>query len=114
MSEVSQQLPAGQRRRTAVHCVVGETGGGKESVPSKDVENYSEITIFAWGSGHTFCCERSRVKRFRVLADEEKQAGIQGQWQQESPAREYLVQVKCCHDTDCNDSVMMKGFTQKR
>ena len=31
--------------------------------------------------------ERSRVKRFRELADEEKQAGIQGEWQQESPAR---------------------------
>ena len=31
--------------------------------------------------------ERSRVKRFRELADEEKQAGIQGQWQQESMIR---------------------------
>ena len=24
-----------------------------------------------------------------------------GQWQLDSPAREYLEQVKCCHDTDC-------------
>ena len=38
--------------------------------------------------------ERSRVKRFRELADEEKQAGIQGQWKQESPAKEYLGQVE--------------------
>ena len=38
--------------------------------------------------------ERSRVKRFRELAEEENQAGIQGKWQQESPARDYLEQVK--------------------
>ena len=56
-----------------------------------------------------FLQERSRVKRFPELADEEKQAGIRGQWQ-ESPAREYLEQVKCCHDTDCNESMMKKGF----
>ena len=63
------------------------------------------------GCGNTFLQERSRVKRFRELADEEEHAGIQGQWQQESPAREYLEQVKCCHDTDCNESMMKKGFT---
>ena len=34
----------------------------------------------------------------------------QGQWQQEPPAREFLEQVKC-HDTDCNESMMKKGFT---
>ena len=55
--------------------------------------------------------KKSRVKRFRELAEEEKQAGIQGQWQQESPARECLEQVKCCHDTDCNEPMMKKGFT---
>ena len=57
-----------------------------------------------------FSCERSKAKKFRQLAAEEKQAGIQGQWQQESPAREYLEQVKCCHDTDCNEPVMKKSF----
>ena len=67
-----------------------------------------ERTIFAW---EYFLQERSRVKRFRELADEEKQAGIQGQWQQESPAREHLEQVECCHDTDCNEPMMKKGFT---
>ena len=36
---------------------------------------------------------------------------MQGQWQQESPAREYLEQVKCCHDADCNESMMEKDFT---
>ena len=58
-----------------------------------------------------FLQERNRVKRFRELTDEEKQAGIQGQWQLESPAREYLEHVKCCHDTDCNEPMMNKGFS---
>ena len=61
-----------------------------------------------------FLQERSRVKRFRELADEEKQAGIQGQWHQESPAREYLEQVKGCHDTDCNEPMMKKGLALKK
>ena len=50
------------------------------------------------------------AKKFRGLADEEIQAGIQGQLQQESPAKEYLEQVKWCHDTDCNEPMMKKGF----
>ena len=28
-----------------------------------------------------------------------------------SPAKEYLERVKSCHDTDCNESMMKKGFT---
>ena len=63
------------------------------------------------GMWEHFHQERSRAKRFRELADEEKHAGIRGQWQQESPAREYLVQVKCPHDTDCKEPMMKKGFT---
>ena len=62
------------------------------------------------GMWEHFSCERSKASKYRQLADEEKQAGIQGQWQQESPAREYLEQVKCCHDTDCSESMMMNGF----
>ena len=49
-----------------------------------------------------FSSETSKAKKFRQLADEERQAGIRGQWQQEAPAREYLEQVRCCHDTDWN------------
>ena len=60
------------------------------------------------GMWEHFFCERPKAKRFRQLADEEEQAGIQGQWQQESPAKEYLEQVKCCHDTDCNEPMMNK------
>ena len=54
--------------------------------------------------------ERDRVKRFREQAEEEKQAGIQGQRQLESTAKEYLEQGKCCDDTDCTDRMMKQGF----
>ena len=30
---------------------------------------------------------------------------------QASPAKEYLEQVKCRHDTDCNEPMMKKGFS---
>ena len=66
----------------------------EKGVPWKNLENDGQ--------------ERIIVKRFRELAEEEKQAGIQGQWQLESPARVYLEQVKCCHDTDCNERMMRK------
>ena len=52
-----------------------------------------------------------RQRSFDSWPMKEKQLGTQGQLQQESPAREYLEQVKCCHDTDCNESMMKKGFT---
>ena len=39
-------------------------------------------------------------------AEKGKQEGIQGQWQRESPAKEYLEQVKCCTDTDCAPKMM--------
>ena len=35
---------------------------------------------------------------------------MQGQWQLESPAKEYLEQVTCCHDTDCTERMMMQGY----
>ena len=57
------------------------------------------------------CQERARVKRFREEAEEERQAGIQGQWQLESPAREYLEQVNCSNDTGCTHSMMKLAFS---
>ena len=71
----------------------------------KAVENDGKRTI------HTgiFCQERARVKRFREEAEEERQAGIQGQWL-EPPAREYLEQVKSCNDTACTHRMMKQGF----
>ena len=52
---------------------------------------------YVLGMWEYFGRERDRAKRFRELAEEEMQAGIQGQWQLESPAREYLEQVKGLH-----------------
>ena len=54
--------------------------------------------------------ERSRVKKFREEAAREWQADIQGQWQQESPAREYLEQAKWCHDTDCSPRTLKQAI----
>ena len=93
MSEVFQQTPAGKRK----------------VYRGRMWKNVKEPNLC--GMWEHFSCDRSKAKKFRELADEEKQAGIHGQWQQESPAREYLEQVKCCHDTDCNEPMMKKGFT---
>ena len=70
----------------------------KKAYRGKDVENDGERTIFAWDVGRNWPTRK-------------RQAGIQGQWQQESPAREYLEQVKCSHDTDRNEPMMKKGLT---
>ena len=52
------------------------------------------------------------MNKFREQAEEEKQAGTQGQWQLASPASEFLDQVKCCHDTDCMKQAVssLKGW----
>ena len=57
-----------------------------------------------------YCREEARVKKFREEVEKERQAGVQGQWQHESPARKYLEQVKCCNDTDCTHRMMKQGF----
>ena len=54
-----------------------------------------------------YCRERLRVKKFREDAEKETQAGIQGQWQHEPPAREYLEQVKCCNLYSHNDETWL-------
>ena len=35
---------------------------------------------------------------------------MQGQWQHESPAKEYVEQVKCCEGTDCTPRMMKQAF----
>ena len=48
----------------------------------------------------------------RILADaaQEKQEGKQGQWQQESPFKEVLEQVKRSADTDCNAQILRRAY----
>ena len=62
------------------------------------------------GMWEYFSCERFKAKKFREDAEKEKQEGIQGQWQHESPAKEYSEQVKCCKDTDGTPRIMKQAF----
>ena len=98
-------------RPTCVRSVSINTCGQKEKNRREGMWKMMGTEPYLRGMWEHFSCKRSKAKMFRQQAEEEKQAGIQGQWQQESPAREYLEQVKCCHDTDCNESMMKKGFT---
>ena len=41
-----------------------------------------------------FSLKRANAEKFMKDAEREKQEGTQGQWQRESPAKEYLEQVK--------------------
>ena len=52
--------------------------------------------------------QRVQAQKFLEEAKKEKQEGIQFPWQQESPAKEVLDQVRRCADTDCTPKMM--GF----
>ena len=54
--------------------------------------------------------EQQISKRIRDDTAREKQEGIQGQWQQESPFREILEQARRNEDVGCGSEVMRKGF----
>ena len=102
-----QQTLAGKRRRTTDKCEVEVCG--KEGVPGKNVVNDWERAISARDVGTFSPVKDQRQRHFdnwptRKGRREYKVSG-------RSPAREYLEQVKCCHDTDCNESMMKKGFT---
>ena len=60
------------------------------------------------GMWEYFTLERAEVKN--ILADASREEGIQGQWQQESPFREVLVQVKGNADMDCGPQMMRRGY----
>ena len=53
-----------------------------------------------------FSLARAKSKTFSRDAEKAKQEGIQGQWQQESLAKEFLEQVKSGADTDCTSKMM--------
>ena len=65
---------------------------------------------FIQGMWEYFSLKRLKAKKFMKEAEKEKQEGIQGQWQHESPAKEYLEQVKCCKDTGCTPRMMKQCF----
>ena len=62
---------------------------------------------FIRGMWEYFTLERAEVRK---KASREKQEGIQGQWQQESPFREVLEQVKKSADADCGPQMMRRGY----
>ena len=59
--------------------------------------------------GYFLSC-KSESEEISKDAEKEKQEGIQGQWQQESPAKEFLEQVKSGADTDCVPKMMRCGY----
>ena len=62
----------------------------------------SEKTSTYEGCGNIIAAKDQEQRSF--------EAGIPGQWHHESPAREYLEQVKCCSDTDCTPRMMKQAF----
>ena len=57
-----------------------------------------------------FTLKRAETKRIRDDAARERQEGIQGQRQQESPFREILEHVRRNEDMGCSSEVMRKGY----
>ena len=74
------------------------------------MENDGKRTVHTRNVGIFLPRKIKSKKKFREEAQKERQARIQGQWQQESPAREYLEQVKCCNDANCTHRMMKHGF----
>ena len=54
--------------------------------------------------------EREQKQSLLKGAEKEKHEGMQGQWQQESLAKEFLEQVKSSADTDCTPKMMRFGY----
>ena len=57
-----------------------------------------------------------RAEASKILADasRERQEGMQGQWQQESPSREVLEQVIGNADMGCGSHMMRQGYFAMR
>ena len=61
------------------------------------------------GMWEYFTIQRAEGKRIRDDAAGEKQEGIQGQWQQESPFREILEKARRHEDMGCSSEILRKG-----
>ena len=63
------------------------------------------------GMWEYFYFERLKAKKFcEGVRERTTGRDTQGQWQHESPAKEYMEQVKCWKDTDCTPRMMKQGF----
>ena len=78
----------------------------------KDVENeWKKNHVSAWYERILSPARKiAERQRFRVSwLTKKSRHEYKVKWQQESPAKEYLEQAKCCHDKDCNESMMKKA-----
>ena len=65
---------------------------------------------FLRGMWERFTLKRTGARKILADAAQEKQEGKQGQWQQESPFKEVLEQVKRSADTDCGPQTMRRAY----
>ena len=58
--------------------------------------------------------KRAEVEKILEGAARERQEGLQGQWQQESPSREILEQVRGNADMGCSTQMMRRVYYAMR
>ena len=71
----------------AVEVLAVEGSGGTESASWQIVENVGKGPVYTRNVEVLLSLERAKAKKFLKDAEKEKQEGIQGQWQHESPAK---------------------------
>ena len=81
----------------------------KKAYRRGNVENIGNEQ-FIRGRRECFTLRRAEAKNILEDATRERQEGIQGQWQQESPFREILEHVRGNVDMGCGLQMMRKGF----
>ena len=85
----------------AVEVLAVEGSGGTEKAHRGRLWKLLRKDQLKQGMWEIFSFARAKAKKFLRDVKKDKQEGIQGQWQQESPAKEFLKQVKSSADTDC-------------
>ena len=106
---------SGKALRFWQFCSVVVEDGEESYTANLCQQCYNESLKRSWARNAGVHLDRKRLKAKKFLkdAEKEKQQGIQGQWQQESVAKEYLEQAKCCADTDCTPRMMKIGKNKK-
>ena len=69
---------------------------------------------FTRGMWEYFIRKRVEAKKIRDDAAREKQEGIQGQWQQESPFRDILEHARSNEDMVCSSEIMRRSYFATR
>ena len=69
-----------------------------------------EANNFCAECGEHFTLRKARARKIFADAAQDKQEGIQGQWQHESPLKKVLEQIKRSADTDCNAQMMCRAY----